>query len=339
MTLLEILKRLCACKGGAGEESPVAAEIKKMLAPYGEAKTDPLGNLTLTLGSGERKILLDAHIDQISLVVTDIDESGFVRAANCGGIDRRTLMGHRLTLIGKKTLTGVVCSVPPHLQKSSDRKVPPLEELAVDLGLSGPALLDAVSLGDRLYYEGPFLELLHDRVCAPSLDNRAGAAILIAALEKIDLTALPCTLTLLFSTREETGEQGAAVSGFSSAPDEALIVDVSFACAPGIPNAKAAPLEGGAMVGFAASLDRRISDRLMALGQEKNIPVQREIMGGTTGTNADALSVSGRGVPSCTVSVPIRNMHTPVETAALCDLESAAALLADYMMGGGVGGL
>lgn len=335
MTLTERLEKLCLCVGGAGEESEVAGVIRDMLGEYGAAQTDSLGNLFLTLGEGEKHLLLDAHMDQISMAVTAVTDDGFLRIAPCGGVDRRILLGQRVTVRG---MTGIVCSVPPHLQKASSDKAPPIEDMAVDLCLPGDRVRESVSLGDRLYYAPSFIPLLHDRVAATSLDNRAGVAAVLGALGFIDTKKLNCKLTLLFSTREETGEQGAKVSGYAHAPDEALVVDTSFARAPGISKTKAGALEKGVMVGFAASLDRRMSEGLTRICEEEDIPVQREIMGGTTGTNADVIGVARGGVPSCTVSFPIRNMHTPVELVSMGDVEATSRLLAHYVMRGGVGG-
>ena len=333
MTTIDRLKALCLCVGGAGEETAVAEVVRDMLAPYGVAQTDNMGNLFLTLGAGKKHLLLDAHMDQISLVVTAVTDDGFLRIAPCGGIDRRTLLGQRVTVKGQ---TGVVCSVPPHLQKESSDKAPPFEDMAVDLCLPLDRVLASVSPGDRLYYVPSFTPLLHDRIAATSLDNRAGMAAVLGALDRLDMEKLPCKLTLLFSAREETGEQGANVSGYTHAPDEAIVVDTSFATAPGIPETKAVPMESGVMIGFAASLDRRMSEGLLRICEEEDIPVQKEIMGGTTGTNADVIGTARGGVPCCTASFPIRNMHTPVEVVALADIDATARLLAHYVMRGGV---
>ncbi len=332
----ERLRALCLCPGGAGAEGEVTALLADMLSPWGRAKTDALGNLSLTIGQGERHLLLDAHIDQVGLMVTAVLDDGFVRVAPCGGVDRRTLMGQRVTLAGREAMTGVVCSMPPHLQKEMTGKVPPIDEMAVDLCRPEDEVRESVRPGDRLYCAPVFTPLLHDRVTATALDNRAGAAILIAALEHIEPDRLLCRVTLLFSTREETGEQGARVSSYAEKPDEAVIVDTSFARAPGVPEMKSAPLGGGVMIGCAATLDRRMGEALIELCGE-DIAHSLEVMGGVTGTNADVIGVSRGGVPACTLSVPIRNMHTPAEAAALSDLDAAARLLGRYAMRGGAG--
>ena len=133
------------------------------------------------------------------------------------------------------------------------------------------------------------------------------------------------------SSREETGEQGAETAAYSCDPTEAIVVDVSFAVQPGVPESKSGKLAGGPMLGMAPSLSREMGNVLEALAKENGIPFQYEVMGGEAGTNADAIGVSRAGVRCAMLSIPQRNMHTPAEIVDLQDLEHTAQMIAAYV--------
>ena len=144
---------------------------------------------------------------------------------------------------------------------------------------------------------------------------------------------ISCKLSVMFSVQEETGGSGAQTGAFSACADEAIAVDVSFATAPGINGEKYASLGGGTMIGYAPSLDYEMSRKLSAIAENKNIPNQAEVMGGKTGTNCDEIQISGKGVKTALLSIPLRNMHTAVEVCDLEDIENTAKLMAEYIIG------
>ena len=149
--------------------------------------------------------MLDAHIDQIGMIVTQIDEDGFLHVAPCGGVDRRVLPGASVTVYGHETLTGIVCCLPPHLVEDDGNKVEPVDKMAVDLGLTKEEAEQKVSLGDRIIINGEPRTLLNHRVSSAALDDRAGCAALIRCAQLLHDKPLKCGLTILLSTREETG--------------------------------------------------------------------------------------------------------------------------------------
>lgn len=333
--LKELLFALCAEPGTPGDECAPAKRAARELLNLGETAVDRMGNVVCRLGKrdAKRHILLDAHIDQVGLIVTRVEDAGFLRVDRCGGTDRRVLPGSPVTVFGKETLTGVVCCMPPHLTDGGEDKVEGVDQMAIDVGLTGEEAKALVSPGDRVLVRAPQKRLLGNRIASPALDDRAGCAALIRCAQLLQKEPLNCALTILLSSREETGGQGAETGAFALDPTEAVAVDVSFAAQPGVDPAKCGKLGGGPMIGVAPVLSRPMTDKLVQLAKEKDIPYTLEIMGGETGTNADAIATAKAGVHTAMVSIPLRYMHTPVEVVDVQDVEHVAQLLAAYVKG------
>ena len=327
-----LLEKLCAAKGVSGAENEAAAVAAELLCRHMPAKIDVLGSVTGTTGNGDTHILLDAHLDQIGLVVTSVDENGFLKVTKCGGADIRVLAAAEVTVHGKEKIFGVITSTPPHLSTPDDSgKAKGFDDIAVDIGMSREEAVKCVSAGDRITFNGEYKHLLGSRVCSPSIDDRAGVAAILRALELIEGENLNCRVSVLFSVQEETGGSGAQAGAFAADADEAIAVDVSFASAPSVSSEKYAALGGGAMIGYAPSLDYAMSKKLAEIAEKNDIPNQSEVMGGKTGTNCDQIQIAGRGVKTALISVPLRNMHTAAEVCDLADIESTARLIAAYI--------
>ncbi len=328
-----LLEKLCSAKGVSGAENEAAAVASELLSKYMPVSVDALGSVTGSTGSGDLHILLDAHLDQIGLVVNAIDEDGFLKVAKCGGADIRVLAASEVTVHGKEKLYGVITSTPPHLSSPDDSgKAKGFDDIAIDIGMDRETALKYVSLGDRITFNGDYLRLEGNRVSSPSIDDRAGIAAILRCLEILEGKVLDCKISVCFSSQEETGGSGAQTAAFRANADEAIAVDVSFASAPGVSGEKYAALGGGAMIGYAPSLDYSMSKKLSEIAEKENIPHQSEVMGGRTGTNCDEIQISGKGVKTALISVPLRNMHTAVEVCDLEDIESTARLMAAYII-------
>ncbi len=335
METKELLKALTDIDGVSGRENKVAEVAKEILGKYMDVKIDAMGNVIGSRNGNGKHILLDAHIDEIGLVVTAIDDNGFLKVGAVGGVDRRILTANRLTVWGKEPLLGIVCSTPPHLAKSGDDKVKEISEIFIDVGMNAERAREIVSVGDAVTYNQSFAELMNGRVTAKSLDDRAGIAVLLKAVEYVTQAKCDARLSVLFSTQEEVGTRGAGVSAFGIVPDEAITVDVSFALAPDLPKNKCGEIDGGAMIGISPILNTAMTNELKRIAKQNNIPHSLEIMGGETGTNADAISLTAQGIPTALISIPQRNMHTPVEIVSVKDVESCARLIADYIIENG----
>lgn len=328
---------LCGAPGTSGDEEKALQAAKEALSFCDAVEISPLGGVTGFLGdrNAKRRLLFDAHVDQIGLAVTQIGEKGFLHVVSVGGVDCRTMPGSPVTVYGKTELHGVIAMLPEHANENGE-KIKPVKEQMIDLGLSKEEAEKVVSVGDRAVLARGLKKLLGNRVMGTALDDRAGCACVIRAAELVKEQGLPedtCLMTVC-STREEVGGQGAMIRTYALEPTEAVAVDVSFAKQPCADDLKA-ELGKGPMIGYSAALDRRISKKLEALAKAHEIPYQLEVMGGGTGTNGDEIGVSRGGVRTGLISIPQRNMHTPAEICDLEDMENIAKLLAAFAVEGG----
>lgn len=333
MDIRSTVVSLSEISGTSGSESKVAQLALGMLREYCPDAEIINGNVTGKFGThreGLPSLLLDAHIDQIGFAVTYITDDGFIKVGNIGGIDRRLLPAQPVVVHGSRDIKGVICSVPPHLT-SGGSEVLEMDDVAIDTGLTKEELEKLVSLGDSVTFDVTCRDLIGSRITGGALDDRCGVASILYALELLKGSDLAYNVTVLFSTQEEVGERGAKIGAFEIDPDIALAVDVSFAYAIGEEESKCGYLGKGPMIGISPSLSREISDELINTAKSADIPYQIEVMSGLTGTNADRFSVNRCGAKACTVSIPLRNMHTPVEVIDITDAEQTAKLLAAYI--------
>ncbi len=336
-TTMELIKALSNAVGVAGRENKAAQLAARLLEPYGKVETTVLGSVICTLQApkqGQAHLLLDAHLDEIGMIVSYIDEKGFLTVSNCGGVDRRLLSAAQVVVHTKEEdLYGVVCSIPPHLSSDSD-KVAKIEDLHIDVGLSGIQAKQRIALGDRVTILSTARELIGEKICGKALDNRASCAALIRTAQLLEGKELPCGVSILLSTMEEVGGQGAKTAAYQLMPTHAVVVDVSFAHTPDAPRHKCGDLNKGPMIGIAPLLNKQLTELLQAVCQREGIPFQSEVMGGETGTNADAIAVTGAGVKTAMASIPQRYMHTPIEVVSAQDVEDTARLLAGVILSG-----
>ena len=335
MDTVALLQALCTPQGVSGTEGPAAQAAMGLLEKLGLCEQTPVGSILCRVRparEGEPHLLLTAHLDTIGMIVTFLDEKGFLRVGACGGVDRSAVLAAQVQVhTAQGILEGVVCTVPPHLNPD-ESKLSKMEELAVDVGLSGPEVKERVQLGDRITFCTRPMRLGEDTFSCGGLDDRAGcAAVLLAARELAD-KPLGCGLSVALAAQEETGGPGASGAAFQLRPTHAIAVDVSFGHTPDAPRAKCGIMGEGPMIGIAPILDQEIFTQLKEAARHRELPFQVEVMGGRTGTDADAVATSGAGVRCGLVSIPQRYMHTPVETVRIQDVEHTAQLIAGWAM-------
>lgn len=336
MDIQAYLNRLASAYGPSGDEGEIASMLKTELAAYGDVVVDPMHNVICSIQGSGRHILLDAHLDQIGMIVTGIDPQGFLKVAKAGGIDPRATLGQEVTVWGAKALPGIVSCQPPHLLNSTSYESNvPISDLSIDIGMSHEEAQSIVSLGDRVTFCARQVPLAGRRCAASFADNRSGVCVILLALKKWKEHGGQGHVTVLFSAQEEVGTRGATAAAFGIDAQESVVVDVSFAMTPDSKAAECGQLGSGPMIGIAPVLAKSVYRSLQELAETNQIPYQLEVMGETTGTNADVISISGSGIATGLVSIPLRYMHTPVETVELTDIEHAAQLLASYLLKGG----
>ena len=332
--MIELLKRLCTAKGVSGREENVCKLIKEEISKYAdEAFIDKNNNVIAKIGNtAEHNIMLDAHLDEIGFIVTYIDNKGFLKVSQCGGMDYRVVQDTRFKVLTESgEITAVACCLPPHLADGGEDKAPDADSIYLDTGLPVQRVRELVNIGAVVAYDTKPIVLLNNRFTCCSTDNRASCALLLRVAELIKENPVNSGVTFAFTSQEETYGKGAATAAYNIYPDEAVSVDVSFASQSGVDPSECGELGKGAMICISPVLSRRMSFRFISLAKENNIPYQLEVTGGLTGTNGDKISVTRSGIPTAVISIPQRNMHTGVEIVSIDDIESIAQLLYEYI--------
>ncbi len=329
--LKQALSELCAAPGVSGAEKSAQQTAQQLLSQFARTETDPFGNVYGYVGEhtqGRQKLMLEAHIDEIGCIVTYITDEGFLKISGCGGIDERALAAQQVTVYGKEKIKGVVTSIPPHLSEKDNSYS--INDVFVDIGLNRQQAEKLVSPGDRVLVENQLISLGDGIVTSKALDDRSGVAAVLLALDMLKGKKTAYDICVLFAAQEETGERGAKTGTYRLAPDLAIAVDVSFAKTHFESEQDCAKMGEGAMIGIAPVLSGDLSQELVRTAERCNLPYQLEVMSGTTGTDADKISISAGGVRTVTLSIPLKYMHTPVEVVDLGDIENTAKLIAEF---------
>lgn len=330
----KVLEELCGCTAPSGFEAPAAAAAARLLEPLvDEVKTDRMGNVIGVRRCGRpdaKKLLLDAHLDEIGLLVTGVEE-GFLRFRSVGGVDPRMLPGRELWILTQPPLPGVVACQPPHLHDGdAENKSIPIADLRIDVGLSQEQAEARIPVGTPVVYRGSCFALGQDQMCGKAMDDRSCFAVLMRAMELLADKELDVDVYVMGSTREEVSGVGATVGTWSVQPDCCVAVDVTHGRTPDGPSDKTFKLGGGPAVGVGPNMTRWMTKRMLDKAREREIPYQQEVMSGHTGTNGWEMQISREGVATSVLSLPLKYMHTPIETLSLSDLEQTAQLLAAF---------
>ena len=330
--MLEYIEQLSNICSASGDEGKVRSYIASVIKPYvDELYTDTIGNLYAVKHGGERKIMLDAHMDEVGVVITDYRDDGTLDYTAHLSIDPRLALGKTLA-VGPNELPGVF-RLKHEYRNPAEGEYLGHDKLCIDVGSSSREETEkVVSLGDYACFNTKWRRMGENMMAGKAFDDRIGCAIMMELLKN----DYPCDLYAVFSVQEETGGDGAVTGGYNITADECISVDVSFANAPDMPSKKCGKLGKGSMIGVAPVLDYAMSVKLQSIANEKDIPYQLELIGDSTGTNADHIAVSKGGVKTALVSIPQRNMHTGVEIIDVKDVESSARLIAEYVLGGGL---
>lgn len=332
----ELLRELVETPGVSGNEHRIREKIEEKVEDHaGEIETDNMGNLIARKGNGDKTLMIAVHMDQIGLTVQTIDENGFIRFSKVGGVTTQSLMNQRVTIHGEdEDTTGVIGMKPPHLMDKEKREsLPEEEQLFIDIGAGDREEVEeaGIRVGDYITFEREFSELQEDYVTSLAMDNRVGCAAGIEALKRFDEDY---ELAVVFSTQEEVGLKGAKTAAFGVDPDVALAVDVSIAGdVPGI-DAQESDLEVGEGVeitmvqskGRGLITPETVKDWLRDTAEDKDHDYQPGVWEGGA-TDAAKIYLVREGIPTGSIGVPLRNMHSATEVLKISDLEDTV----DYM--------
>lgn len=331
----ELLEKLTSVRGVSGFEYKIADYIAELFREYAdEVHTDTLGNVIAVKKASKqaaKSVMIEAHMDEIGLMVREIDKRGFVGFVSIGGIDRRILPGAEVVIHGKTDITGVIGAKPPHLQEVGEAdNAPELTEMAIDTGLSYDELIKQTSVGDAITFKDGVVRLLGDCIASKTMDDRAGVAVLIDVMRQLKDKEIPVNVYAVAAVCEEIGGRGAATAGYSIQPEAAIAIDVTHGVTPD--NSKGAfELGSGVAVAVGPNIHTAMSKRLIELAKKKEIKYLIEVEGGDTGTDAWLLQVAGEGIPTALLSIPLRYMHTTIETLSLSDVQSVSRLIAEFL--------
>lgn len=329
------LERLSALNGPSGSESGVRAFLTEQLETLcDETYTDTMGNFIAVKRCGKpgaKKLLLDAHMDEVGFIVTGI-ENGFLRFAPLGGIDARVLPATKERVLAEEPLFGVIDTMPPHALKAEDmEKAVPMDDLVIDVGLTQEEAEARVPLGTVAVYDTRLTVLQNGRLAGKCFDDRACVEIILRTLEAVQNEQLDVDLYCMFSTQEELGTRGASAGVYGVEPELALVLDVTHAKTPDAQGIELMELGGGPAIGVGPNMTHHITQKLIQLAQDENIPYQMEVMSGSSGTNAWPIQIARGGVATGVLSVPLRYMHTPNEVIDLADVDATARLVTAFV--------
>lgn len=336
MELVPFLKSLSEASGVSGYEDEVRELVVEAFAPLSdEVRTDAMGNvIALKHGRGKeprRRIMLAGHMDEIGLIVTVLDK-GFLRFTQVGGYDVRTLPGQEVLVHGRRTLPGVIGSRPPHVLGPEERNKPvPMDQLFIDVGLMPDELNEVVQVGDLITIRRPFTELQNGLVAGKAFDDRAAVAAIAFCLDVLQTVQHEWDVFAVATVQEEVGLRGATTSTFGVAPDVGIAIDVGFGKQPGVTEERAIEVGKGPSLCIGPYLHPGMFGGLKRAAEENEIPFQTEVVPGSTGTDANAIQITREGIPTGLLGIPLKSMHTSVETLSVKDVERTGRLMAQFI--------
>jgi endoglucanase len=337
MAIPPVLRSLLTAHGPSGYETAPAAVFRDAASAFAEVVTDVMGSVWARVPgtAGGPTLAIVGHIDEIGVIVSHIDDEGFLRFRGVGGWDPQILVGQRVVLGTREgEIPGVVGKKPIHLLKEDERKkVARVEELHIDIGAKdGDEARGLVRVGDVAVIDGEPVELPNGRAVSRSMDNRLGCYVAYEAARLVsEAGGAPGDVVAVAAVQEETTFGGATTTAYALRPDVAIIVDVTHATdAPGVDAAEvgAHPFGSGPVIERGSNLNPRITEILYETAEAEDIPFTVQASGRSTGTDLDAMHLSRGGIPCAGVGLPLRYMHSPVEMVQLDDIEASARLIA-----------
>lgn len=334
MINIELLRDTTQIPGAPGYEYKIRNFIKDQVADcVDELTTDPMGNLiAIKKGKSDEKLMIAAHMDEISFIVSHIDDDGFVKFQPLGGFDPKTLTAQRVIIHGSKDIIGVMGCKPIHIMTPEERSKPPkIEDYYIDTGLSADELNDIISIGSPITRERSFIEM-GNNVNSKSIDNRISVYILIEALKELKDVELPVTVYGVFTVQEEVGLRGATAATMGINPDYAINLDVTLACdVPGsAPHEKITDMGKGTAIKIIDGrtiCDYRMVDFMKKVAKEEKIKHQLEVLpkGGTDTASMQQFARGGSIAGG--ISIPCRYLHQVIEMVSKEDVRGSIDLL------------
>lgn len=334
----EFLLRLLATASPSGYEVEAAQVWLEEARTFAdEVQTDTNGTVYARLKGAGPVVMIEGHIDEIGVIVTHIDERGYLWFGPIGGWDDQVLVGQRIRIAGKQgPVMGVIGKKPIHQMDAEERgKVSKIKSLWIDIGAKdADDARQRVSIGDAGIVEQPAVRLTDDLLACRGVDNKVGAWVALEALRYLAQGERPAgDIWAVAPVQEEIGLHGGATSAFHLDPSVAIAIDVTHATDHPDADVRGVgycTIGGGPMLARGSSVSSRVFDLLVEAAEAEGIAYGVEAAGRGTGTDADAIAYARAGVPTAVVSVPARYMHSPSELVSLTDMDSCARLIAGF---------
>ncbi len=336
----QFLKDLLSTPGTSGYEQNIQKVIRQFVEPFADStRTDVHGNVIAAVHeTAKPRILLDAHCDQIGLIVRHIDDSGFLRVNTVGGWDMQVLLGQKVVVhTTTGPVPGVIARKPIHLLSESERKtVPKISDLWIDIGAcSREETEEIVQIGDSATATASITELRNGRISGVAMDDRTGIWVIMNALKIVAARNPKAAVFAVSAVQEEIGLRGAKTAAFGIQPDVAIAVDVTHATdCPGIDKNEFGDIAvgKGPVVVRGANANPRVFDLLQSTASKHEIPIQINALGRAASNDGNALQLNQAGCATGLVTLPNRYMHSPVEVVAESDLQQSAELIAEFCL-------
>jgi len=331
------LKSLVEAHAPSGYEGPVREIICQSWREMTDSlEQDKLGSLVgikraTHLTDPPRRIMLAAHMDEIGMMVSNIVD-GFIYVHRISGVDNRIMLSQPVMVHGRRPLPGVVASIPPHMLTAEMRaKYPSFDELVIDVGLPASEVNDLVRIGDLITPDVPMIDLNGSKVAAKAMDDRACVAAVTACLNALRTMHHAWDVYAVATVQEETGLYGARTAAYYVKPDIAIALDVTFAPQPGVTSDDTSDMNGGPAISVGPNFHPKLVARIKETAKREEIKCQDDVIPGQSGTDAWSIQVALEGIPTALLSIPVRNMHSPVETVDMRDIERTGRLLAHFI--------
>ncbi len=330
-----LIKTFSEMRAVSGHEERISGDIADIFQKFcDDVRTDNLGNV-IALKKGKdthgQKIMIEAHMDEIGLMVTDIDDKGFLYFAPVGGIDARILPANEVVVHGRKDIFGVIGAKPPHVLTSDEmNETIPMDKLYIDTGYNAESVRKLVSVGDTATFGNKFLELKNGVISTKSQDDRSSVAVLVMLMKRLAKTELPFDIYYVAAVQEEVGLRGARTAAYAIEPDFAVVIDVCHASTPDS-NKDAYDFGSGAIISKGPNIHPMLVSKLTECLDSEGIEYTIDVDGGDTGTDAWAVQVTRCGIPTVLFSIPLRYMHTPVETVSSGDIDVTVRAIAAFL--------
>lgn len=328
----KLLRQLSDLRGISGFECRINDKVKEILEPLcNEVKIDPLGSVIGVKRCGKEnapRVMIEAHIDEIGLIVTSVTEDGFVTFTNVGGVDNRILPSLEVTIHGKEDVWGVI-GMPP-ITEGDPQKSYKATELAIDTGLDAKTLKKLIRVGDSITFKQSVGKLGDNQFSSKTMDDRASMCAIIEVMKNLEGCDLNCDVYAVGAVQEEVGCRGGKTTAYGIEPTMAIAIDVTHGITPDN-SENALDVGSGTAMSKGPNIHPKLVERLEATAKKHKIKYNIEIDGGATGTDAWEIQVAGNGVPTALMSIPLKYMHTSVETLDVRDVKATAQVITEFI--------